>query len=112
MRTKKNKKLFDNYTGELIVAAKSYTNRILVGIPTTGLIRYEWAVARYGQVIPCNWSQVECLHFYSPASPVGFQVADARNLICNVALRENFEWVFFIDHDVVLSPITVLRWND
>ena len=30
-------------------------NRIVIGIPMTGTIRSEWALARYGQVIPCNW---------------------------------------------------------
>ncbi|MFH2074166.1 MAG: hypothetical protein ABIJ57_02290 [Pseudomonadota bacterium] len=110
---KKVKKTFiDSYTGEVIKANRSYSHRIMVGIPTTGLVRYEWVLARYGQVIPCNWSQVECVHFFQSWSPIGYQVADARNIIANAAINEGFEWLFFIDHDTIIPPITVLRWNE
>jgi hypothetical protein len=112
-KTEKGKTtLVDNYTGQLIKADRVYSHRVLVGIPTTGLVRYEWVLGRYGQVIPCNWSQAEYVHFYEAYSPIGYQVADARNLVAECAIRENYEWLFFIDHDTIIPPITILRWND
>ena len=59
--------------------SKAY-KRILVGIPMTGLLRAEWVMARYSQVIPCNWSQVEAVRWLDQNSPIDFSVADARNI--------------------------------
>lgn len=87
-------------------------NRIMIGIPVTGLVRIEWAVARYGQVIPCNWSQSDLLQFLDQFSPVQYTVADARNIIATEAVRQKFEWLFFIDHDVVLPNTTILKLNE
>ena len=33
-----------------------YTNTLLVGTACTGLLRVEWVAARYGQLMPLNWS--------------------------------------------------------
>lgn len=86
--------------------------RVMVGIPMTGLLRSEWVLARYSQVIPCNWSQVEALHWLSQYSPLDFSVADARNFIATAAVEQGFEWLYFIDHDVVLPPATLIKLND
>lgn len=93
-------------------ACEPITNRILVGIPATGLVRIEWVLARYGQVIPCNWSQSDLVHFIDQYSPLGFMVADARNMICTKAVEGDFKWVFFIDHDTLMPPQTLLTWNE
>ena len=55
-----------------------YTNRVLIGIATTGLVRVEWVGARYGQVIPNNWSQVEMQEWMNSYIPLHYQVADAH----------------------------------
>jgi hypothetical protein len=78
----------------------------------TGLLRSEWVLARYGQVIPCNWSQVESLQFMDQYSPVNYLVADARNLVVEQAVKNNFEWLLFIDHDTIIPPKTMLTFND
>ena len=104
--------LKDTYTGKLFGKTSAAVNRILVGIPMTGLLRAEWVLARYGQVIPCNWSQVDCLQWLDQYSPVNFLVADARNLVVATCLEQDFEWLFFIDHDTILPPATVLKLND
>jgi len=91
---------------------ESPQNRIIVGIPMTGLLRAEWVLARYGQVIPCNWSQVDSLQFMDQYSPVNYLVADARNLIVDQAIKHNFEWLFFIDHDTIIPPCTLLTINE
>ncbi len=86
--------------------------RILTGIPMTGLLRAEWVLARYGQIIPCNWSMVDMIQFVDQYSPIQFLVADARNVISTRAVEEEFEWLWFIDHDVILPPGTLIRWNE
>jgi len=98
--------------GGIIRATDSMSKRIMIGIPMTGLLRAEWVLARYGQVIPCNWSQVDCLQFIDQSSPLGFVVADARNIIASKFVEEDFDWLFFIDHDTILPPMTILTWNE
>ena len=78
----------------------------------TGLLRAEWVFAKFGQVIPCNWSQTDALEWLGLHSPLGFLVAEARNILATKFVEEEFEWLFFIDHDVVLPPTTVLTWAD
>lgn len=86
--------------------------RIMLGVPMTGLIRAEWALARYGQVIPCNWSQVDSLQWIDQYTPLEFLVADARNIIVHNCLVNDFEWLLQIDSDVILPHDTFLRINE
>lgn len=88
------------------------TKRLMVGIPVTGLVRYEWVQARYGQTIPANWGQVEMTYWLDPYSPFEFWVADARNVIVDKFVREGMEWLLFIDHDVCLCPGFLIRANE
>ena len=37
-------------------------------------------------------------------SPVGYHVDEARNVIVKSFLEQGGEWLFFIDHDVILPP--------
>lgn len=87
-------------------------HRVMVGIPTTGLVRMEWVISRYGQVIPCNWSQTDTLQWLDQHSPIDFLVADARNICVHHCLNQGFEWLFFIDHDTVMPPFTILAMNE
>lgn len=99
--------------GEIVYAHKKhFKNRIMVGIPTTGIVRYEWVAARYNQVIPCNWSQAEFIYAYASWSPVGFQVANARNIIASAAVREGYQWLLFIDHDTCPPVNMLVTMND
>jgi len=100
------------YLGKLIKNSGKPQSRIMVGIPMTGLLRSEWVLARYGQVIPCNWSQADMLQFLDGYSPIQHTVADARNIIANEAVKQNFEWLFFIDHDTILPQGTILKLNE
>ena len=88
-----------------------YVNRLLVATPTTGLVRMEWVQARYGQIIPVNWSMVNMMQFVHPYSPIGYTVADAQNLIVKVAVEGDFEWLLLIEHDNVLPPDAFVRFN-
>lgn len=71
-----------------------YINRLLNATPVTGLVRVEWVQARYGQIIPTNWSFVQMLQFMDSYFPLRYQVADAQNLIVKEAVEKDFEWCF------------------
>src|SRR5512135_2467272 len=84
----------------------------MISVPLTGLLRAEWVMAKYGQIIPCNWSQVEMISWLDMFSPLGYLVADARNMAAENFVKGNFEWLFFIDHDCVLPINTFVKFND
>ena len=98
--------------GTIIKNVTAPMKRIILGIPMTGLLRSEWVLARYGQIIPCNWGMVEMFQFIDQWSPLQHTVADARNIIACAAVEQNYEWLFFVDHDVVLPPSTILYINE
>jgi hypothetical protein len=96
----------------LVQSDMSYKHRIFVAIGMTGLLRSEWALARYGQVIPCNWQQVEYIMWLDTFAPLGYLVADWRNLAVKELLDHDFEWMVFIDHDVILPPDFYIKLNE
>lgn len=91
---------------------KNWQNRILVAIPTTGLVRIEFMMARYQQIIPTNWSQVELLQFLSTYAPLEYQLPDAENLIAKQVVLGDYEWFLSIEQDNVIPPDTFLRLNE
>lgn len=88
-----------------------YVNRVMVATPVTGLVRIEWVMARYGQIIPVNWSQVQMLEFIDGYYPLRYQVADAQNLIVKEAIEKDFEWLLLVEHDTMLPPDAFIRFN-
>lgn len=88
-----------------------YTNRLLVGTACTGLVRVEWVAARYGQLIPLNWSMGAQLQVMDGYMPLRYQVADAQNLIVAEAIKLDMEWLFLLEHDVVIPSDTFIRLN-
>lgn len=89
-----------------------YVNRLLIGTAVTGLVRVEWVGARYGQIIPVNWSMVTVNQFINSYMPLRYQVADAQNLIVRQVIEGEFEWLFLLEHDVILPPDGFIRVND
>lgn len=85
--------------------------RILIFTPTTGLVRMEWVQARYSQMIPTNWSFVDMQHYLSPRIAVGYQLADAQNLMAKELVEGDYKWVIYIEHDNVIPPDGFLRFN-
>jgi hypothetical protein len=45
-------------------------------------------------------------------SPMGYMVADARNVATEAFIKGGFEWLFFIDHDVILPQNTFIKLNE
>lgn len=87
-------------------------NKICLSIPMTGLLRAEWVLARYGQIIPVNWSNAELIQWFSNFSPLRYAVDDARNIAVKHVVEKDFEWLLFIDHDVILPRDTFVRLNE
>ena len=90
---------------------KHYTNRILIGTATTGLVRIEWVQGRYGQLIPINWSQVQYIDIIPGYYPLQYLVADAQNLIVQVALERDFTWCLLWEHDTIPEPDALMKIN-
>lgn len=89
-----------------------YVNRLLVATPTTGSVRIEWVSARYGQIIPANWSVVNMLQFLNGYIPLRYQVDDAQNMVAKEVVEKDFEWLFLIEHDNIIPPDCFIRMND
>jgi hypothetical protein len=86
-------------------------DRLLIGIPMTGLVRSEWMMARYGQCIPPNWAHQEANQWINQASPINYAVAEARNIIIDIFVKSQREWLLFIDSDVILPPDAFVKFN-
>jgi len=103
--------LQNEYQSELIKNLDPPTYRVAIGVPSRGLLRAEWALARFGQIIPCNWSAANIFQFYSQYSPVGYLVADAQNIIVQKIIEQNTDWLLLIEDDVVIPPDCFLKMN-
>ena len=87
-------------------------SRILIGTPTLGTIRMEWALSRFGAVIPCNWSSASIPIGMGNVVPLHYLVADGQNLIVQHALEQNFEWVLLWEDDVMAPLEVFLKFNE
>lgn len=87
----------------------THSRRILFGHATLGVVRYEWHAARIGLVIPINWANTDIVVHCQPNSMValGYQVADAQNVIIENALNGNYEYCLLYEDDV-LPPMNAL----
>lgn len=90
----------------------SIRNRLVIATPTLGIIRIEWATGRFGQVIPCNFSSANFHLGLVQNFPMGYLVADAQNIAVEEAIKGNFEWLFFLEDDVIMPPNTFVMLND
>lgn len=96
--------------GATIVQNKGVlTRRILIGVPTLGIIRIEWDVHRRGQTIPINWQcgEVTASHLPESVISMGYSVADAQNVIVERAYLDKYEWLLLWEDDV-LPPFNSL----
>lgn len=89
----------------------SFMNRLLVFTPTRGTVRMEWVAARYGQIIPTNWSMITLQLFLDSFIPIQYSVADAQNLACKEVVEKNYEWMLMIEDDTMPPPDAFIRFN-
>lgn len=79
---------------------------ILIGTPTLGVVRIEWHNMMAGMVAPPNWSTTR-------STPVGYNVADAQNMIVDTVLRGGFKAMLLIEDDTCPPAHTLIemdRW--
>lgn len=86
--------------------------KVYIATPTLGVIRAEWAQARWGAVTPCNWCNSGSFYGYMQSFPMGYLVADAQNVAIDDAIKNNAEWLLLIEDDVVIPADLFLRLND
>lgn len=94
-------------------ASRRETKRLLLGLPVTGLVRVEFMFAKESAIIPTNWSHAQCpyaIHEHMVA-PLGYDVKDARNYCVQAAVTQGYEWLFFLDHDVIVPPDLFIKLN-
>ena len=69
--------------------------RILIGITTAETVCFQTMESIHNLIIPENTETVlRIIHSYN--------VADGRNDLVNIMFAENFDYIFFVDNDVVL----------
>lgn len=108
-----NKSASTNYTQEIVDSGvKTYSRRILIGTPSTGNIRMEWAATRYGMIIPANFSSVVQTQYVHGMIPLRYSVADAQNLIVQRAVEDGYEYLLFIEHDTCPPADALVRFNE
>lgn len=78
--------------------------KVLVGTPTLGLVRAEWAESYMSMVCPPNWSVVRSF-------PKNYTVPDAQNILVDTMLRGKFRAVIFIEDDTVPPAQTYLTFD-
>lgn len=91
---------------------KPIRHRLLIGTPTLGVIRMEWAHSRWMQVVPTNWAAVNTAVGYSHTIPMGYLVADAQNILTQTAVEQNFEWMLLLEDDVCMPANAFLIYNE
>ncbi len=89
-----------------------YRQRVLVATPTLGQIRIEWASAKYGSIIPTNFSKTDLLQFMNSFVAMRYLVAEAQNLAVVECLSKGFEWLLFHEDDVLLPVDAYVRFTD
>jgi hypothetical protein len=99
-------------SGQIIENHGYWNSRLVIGTPVTGLVRIEWVTARYGQVIPTNWSAAEIKPWISSVAPLRFLVADAQNIIVQKTIEMDAEWMILIESDNVIPHDCFFRLNE
>lgn len=101
------------YTNKVVGSGvANIQNKLLFATPTVGNIRMEWAAARYGQVIPSNYSKVDMIQYLNSFIPLRYSIADAENLIVQEAVTKGYEWLFINEDDTILPPDALIRINE
>ena len=91
---------------------KIKNHRLLISTPTLGVFRSEWVNARFGQIIPTNFSAVDVQNWMNPHMPVGFQLADAENLSAKAVVEGNFDWFLSIEDDNIIPQGALIKVNE
>ncbi|HSE47505.1 MAG TPA: hypothetical protein VLA89_19585 [Gemmatimonadales bacterium] len=87
-----------------------HMKRLMIGVPTLGVVRIEWDVHRRGQIIPINWQSGEVTANHLPDTVgMGYHTADAQNLCLERAVLDKYEWCLLWEDDVLAPFDSMLR---
>ncbi len=100
------------YTQKIYKNHGKWKERLLIGTPVTGNVRIEWVMARYGAIIPTNWSQASATPILPTSAPLEYLVPDAQNIIVRDALAGNYEWLLLLEQDDVIPADLFIKLND
>lgn len=103
---------FESYNATLVKNSGCISHPIFIGTPHLGVCRMEWALARFGQIIPCNWGYKGAFYKIPDCSPMNYLIPDAQNYICGGFLKTEAEWLLFIESDNLIPPDCFLRLNE
>ena len=76
--------------------------RILIAVPTNLGINPETFQSIYNLEMPEN-CRADFQFFY------GYRIDQIRNLIADYAIRNKYDYVFFVDHDMIFEPDTLKK---
>jgi hypothetical protein len=111
-QSNKEEPKYHDFSSELIKNTGDWKHKIIIGTPVTGLVRIEWVLARYGQMIPTNWSMADVQQWMPTTAPLQYVVSDAQNIIVRKAIEQDAEWLFLLEHDNLLPPNTFWLLTD
>ena len=78
-----------------INSVENQKKRILIGITTAETVAHETMQSIYGLVLPKNTeTALSIVHSYN--------VADGRNKLVNMMIEQEFDYIFFVDNDIIL----------
>jgi hypothetical protein len=81
---------------------KKYCPGCFIGIPTLGVVDFDFALSMMNLQFPMNWSGMTHV-------AKGLAVDAARNKLVEIALKEGYEWLFFRDDDVIAPPDALIK---
>jgi len=108
---RKSKHVLDRMIVENFKNAEKWKWGVMIGIPSLGQVRMEWATAFSSVIIPMNFSTSRVVVPVSIINPLSYHVAEAQNIIVRSLLTSEHEWEFLllIEDDVIITPDIFLR---
>lgn len=83
--------------------------QVMMGIPSLGTVRMEWALAYMNMIMPMNWSASTVIHPVRILSPLQYHVAEAQNVIVKTLLDSPWDYLLLIEDDVIVPPSLMIR---
>jgi hypothetical protein len=116
-KVKRTKGIRDNselkgYRYPIMNSGEKPGHRLFIATPARGYVRMEWALARFGQIIPTNWQHADYVQMMNMFAPIGYEIADAQNIIVKAFLDNGSEWLFLLEDDVILPPNGFILLNE
>lgn len=95
---------------ESLVNPNRWKWKVLIGTPSLGVVRIEWANSMMNTVMPMNWSASRIVHPVRVLTPLRYHVAEAQNVIVKHLLdAPQWEYLLLLEDDVLAPPNLMTR---